>query len=139
MKYIKNINQFDLVMENIDIYDFGRKNGNLDQYYKDASELAQEFPIELIDELELKLPAFDIQYFYINTEPYVYIELKGFFDNFWIIQYYGDYCYGIFRWDTDGSYNGDIDEGDLDWVEFCDDIEPVLTRLNRNKKLILGE
>jgi hypothetical protein len=68
-----------MVMESIDIYDFGKKNGDLDQYYKDASELAQEFPIEVIDELELKLPAFDIQYFYINTEPYVYIELKGFF------------------------------------------------------------
>jgi hypothetical protein len=30
-----------------------KKNGDLDQYYKDVSELAQEFPIEVIDELEL--------------------------------------------------------------------------------------
>jgi hypothetical protein len=139
MKYIKNKNQFDLVMENIDVYDFGRKNGHLDEYYRNASEIAQEFPMEVISEMELKLPKYNIQYFDDDPEPYLYLELKGWHDNFWVIHYYGDYCYGLFRWDTEGCYNGDIEEGDLDWVEFCDDIEPVLIRLKRNQKRLIGE
>lgn len=137
MKYIKDINNFKAINEAVDVYDFGRKRGWLEGYYNDACKLTKEFQPEVIEKLKKTLPDFTFDYITGNSpaygEYYLYLTLDGWHDNHWIIQYYGDFCYGVFRFDTEGD-----DDGDLDWVEFCDELEPVIKRLLRNKRKLIG-
>lgn len=137
MKYIKDINNFEIINEALDVYDFGRKNGDLESYYSEACKLVQEFPTEAIEKLTENLPDFKIKVITNGDasvcQYYLFVELNGWYDMHWIIQYYGDYCYGIFR-----SNDEHDDDGELELVEFCDDIDPVITRLLRDKRKYIG-
>lgn len=134
MKYIKHINNFILINESVDVYDYGRKNGDLERYFREAQDLGIEFTTEDIKEIKTRLPNFKFTLQERNGYHYLYAEYSGFFTSHWVIQYYGDYCYGVFRWDSEMTYHED-----LVWVEFCDTLEPVIKRMLRNQKKITGE
>ncbi len=138
MKHLKDINNFKKINETLDVYDFGRKRGNLHQYYWESCLLAKEFTQDDLNTLRTRLPDFDIK---IQDQPgstygdyYLYLELNQWNGDYWILHYYGDYCYGIFRFEIED----DDSDGDLNWVEFCDEIDPLIKRLMRDKKRLVG-
>jgi len=134
MKYIKYINKFILIKESVDVYDYGRKNGNLEMYFRETQKLSIKFTSEEISEIQTRLPNFKFIPQECDGYHYLYAEFVGFFTSYWVIHYYGDYCYGVFQWDTNMAFHQE-----LTWVEFCDTLEPVIKRMLRNQKLISGE
>jgi hypothetical protein len=131
MKYIKDINKFELVTESVGIYDFGVKTGDLQEYYDVGSTLLCSFDEDIIDRLKIELTNFKVVYAAAQSEPFVWLVLKKYEKNWdWIIMYYGDYCYGLFRWE----YQFDALNDKLVFVEFCDDIEAVINKLSVQEK-----
>lgn len=135
MKHIKGINKFSLITESVDVYDFGIKSGNLEEYYDVGSTLLCSFEPGVIDHIKSELVNFKVVYAAAKSEPFAWLVLKKqekYWD--WIIMYYGDYCYGLFQW----KYQFDTIEDKLVFVEFCDDIESVVNRLKSQEKELIG-
>jgi hypothetical protein len=141
MRYIKDINKFDLVSESVDIYDFGIKTDNFDSFFNDCTRITQPFPIKAFRELMEKTSDYGFRnHNALGSvgpgslgEYYVKVEILGADKRaYYVIHYYGDYCYGIFRRKLKSAslYGG----YKFDWVELCDDIDPVIKRLNKIKE-----
>ena len=116
MKHIKDINNYNLLTESLVIYDFGVKISNLLGYYDESCYLAKPFPKE--DEGKVRGELTKYKIILLNfSERCLVLES----DKTWKIHYYGDFCYGIFGWDT-ASF---LDK-ELIYVEICDGIEHVI-------------
>lgn len=134
MKYIKDINNFSLVVESIDVYDFGIQTGDSDVIFQESSKLAQLISDEDFAELQNKLPNYNMSVT-SGMYPFVLLNLEADPEHLWMLHYYGDYCYGIFRYIYT---NAERSDGEIDLVEFCDDIDPVVERLLSDEINIKG-
>ncbi len=144
MKYIKDINNFKKINEALDVYDFGVRSEDFNSYYSQSIHLLRKFTQSDIDTLKARLPDYEIA---IMDKPgnsygdyYLYLDLKDWEHwkgTHWILHYYGDYCYGIFRFENDDP---EVDlGGKINWVEFCDELDPVITRLMHDKERLYKE
>ena len=124
------------IRESVDVYDFGRKYENLKEYFNECVKMVKSFPDEVVDLVIDELPGFEVDNMFNGDlkfgEYYLYIEMGGYREYcYWLVHYYGDFCYGLFRFNTQHDY-----QGELEWIEFCDDIDPVIQHILRDKKRI---
>ena len=76
MKHIKGINKFSLITESVDVYDFGIKSGNLEEYYDVGSTLLCSFEPGVIDHIKSELVNFKVVYAAAKSEPFAWLVLK---------------------------------------------------------------